>query len=226
MGAPGARSHRAEDMVLGVVCMLGGISFLAHLVVVATLPTVANAGDAAAFAAHQGTYIALALTAVATATFLIAFFGALGRMVAGNSPELATGAALAASVGILLIILGPVFYVGALMAAPQAVSGSAFQASATFEAAYWGSMVDTFGSVGQPPLGVGLVLLGWLGWRNRSLPRWLAIVSMAGGIAAFPATVAGSLAIVSLGAATVLSIAVGVILLGAPGRESLSKPAY
>lgn len=212
MGEPFARSRRAENLVLGTVCMLGGISFLAHLVVVGMLPSVANAGDAAAYSSHQAAYIALALTAVATATFFIAFFGALGRMVGGGVQELATGGALAASTGILLIILGPVLYVGALMAAPQAVSGSAFQASATFEAAFWGSMVDVLGAVGQPPLGVGLVLLGWLAWRNRSLPRWLAAVGILGGIAALPATFVPALAIVSLGAATVLSLAVGVIV--------------
>ena len=220
MGEPVARSGRAENVVLGIVSLLGGISFVAHLVVVGTLPSVANAGDAAAYSSHQASYIALALTAVATATFLIAFFGALGRMVGSGAQGLATGGALAASTGVLLIILGPVLYVGALMAAPQAVAGSAYQASATFEMAFWGSMVDVLGAVGQPPLGVGLLLLGWLAWRNRSLPRWLAVVTLVGGVAAFPATFAPTVAIVSLGAATVLSLAVGVIVIRGPGSAA------
>ena len=220
MGASIARLHRAESLVLGIVCALGGISFIAHLVVVAALPPVANAGDAIAYSSHQGTYIALALTAVAMAAFFSTFFGALGAMVGSNSRELATGAALAASIGILLIILGPVLYVGALMAAPDAVSGSTFQASATFEAAFWGSMVDVFGAVGQLPLGVGLVLFGWLALRGKGLPPWLAVVALIGGVAAFPAIVASTLDIVSLGAATVLSLAVGVMVIRASGRPS------
>lgn len=212
-------SEGREDSLFGAIALLSGGSFLFHLGVVAALPSANSYQEVAVYKAHQTVFVLLLISILLFTMFGVAFSAGLGRVLAPYSSAVAAGASATLAMGILIIGLAIVLSIGALGAISQLPADSSYTSSASFEGAFWASLQGTMNSFGDGLMGLGLLLFGLVAWRSSAVPKWLAVIGLIGGVGGFLAIVADPLAIVSFGAFTVWSIAVGVLLL----RGSMKK---
>ena len=200
------------ELVFGVLSILTGVSFLAHLVAVGLLPSPATYREVASYQSNSTPYVFLLLTILAFNAFAFAFCAGLSRLLADRSPLVAAAGAFTLGAGVLLTGLGVVLSVGALTAIAQLPQDSAYTASASFEGAFWANLQGETNSFGNGLMGLGFMLVAWAAWRNSLTPRWLSAIALIGGIGSFGAILADPLAIVNYGALTVWGFAVGIIL--------------
>jgi hypothetical protein len=220
----GSRSETRGNSIFGVVAILSGVSFLVHLGVVAALPSANTYQEVSVYRSNQTIFTLLLLSMLAFTMFGIAFSAGLSRMLAPRSSMLAASATLTLTAGILVTGLGIVLSIGALAAIAQLPSDSAYNTSAAFEGAFWANLQGLTNSFGDGLMGIGLLLLGVVAWDSKTVPNWLAIIGIVGGAGAFLAIASDALSIVSFGAFTVWSIAVGYIILRGPRKEGATEP--
>jgi hypothetical protein len=70
----------SRHRLLGLLGLLAGLSFLAHIAVVFSLPSPSPLHELEAYNAHTATYAALFLTVVAFAAFALPFIGGLAPL--------------------------------------------------------------------------------------------------------------------------------------------------
>jgi len=121
-----------------------------------------------------------------TALFLLTIvYFALGTLLRAKSRSLALAATLLSAAGMLLFGIAyfiPAQALGALGLVGHLAPGAAEPA---YQGAFW---YDFSVSLLVPALyvwGAGQVLFGWLAWRSRVLPGWLAVIGLISGIASF-----------------------------------------
>ncbi|MFI5283411.1 MAG: DUF4386 family protein [Candidatus Dormibacterales bacterium] len=204
------------SVFFGVIAILTGVSFLAHLGVVFALPSPDSYQELAAYRDHQTVYALLFISIVVFCILAFTFLVGLGRLLALRSSLLAAGATTAVALGIFVTALGVVLSIGALAALNGLPSDPAYSANSAFEAAFWANLQSLTNVFGDAFLGFGLLLLGWVAWGGPQVPKWLAIISMIGGLGALAGIVADSLGGLGFLAVTVWSLVVGVKILRRP----------
>jgi Domain of unknown function (DUF4386) len=135
--------------------------------------------------ANQAGYVTGAYVALAWSVFSIPFVVGLGTLLRGKSRSLALAATLLSAVGILLFGIAyfiPAQALGVLRLVGNLAPGTK---EAIYQAAFWYYFSVSLLVPALYAWGVGQVLFGWLVWRSRVLPSWLAVIGMISGIASF-----------------------------------------
>ena len=174
--------------------------------------------------ANQASYTTSAYVALAWSVFSIPFVVGLGTLLRAKSRSLALAATLLSAVGMLLFgiayfipaqALGVLGLVGHL--APSA-------AESTYQGAFWYHFSVSLLVPALYVWGPGQLLFGWLVWRSRVLPSWLAVFGLISGIASFAPPFRFVQAIV-LDSFMLWSFTTSIVLLrsGAAARDCLSQ---
>ena len=221
-----ADSETRGNALAGAFSLLAAIFTAAFYVFLTVLPSPSSTSVLSSFITNGNPYTELFITSVFFGAFGILFIGGLGRLLAPKSPKVASGATLLAAIGVLLVALAPIVFVGALSSITSSPSGPTYQAIATYQAAFWYSEYYIFLIVGVLFISAGLILFGWLNWRTGILPNWLTYVAVVGGVAEFVSIplsgfVSFILSIVNVAAVIIWGLVVGVILL----RRQHSTPS-
>ncbi len=178
---PSADGNRGPALV-GLLGILGGVMLAALILDGIFQPSPTPLNVLAAYRTHTAVYFAALILSVAFAGFGIPFVAGLGRVLASQSRTVAPGATLLAAFGIAVLMLSNLLSVGALWVITGFDPGPAYQASATYEAAFWSGMSLVFNTAGYMLFGAGLFLFGWLAWKSDEVPRWLSRAAVLGGI--------------------------------------------
>ena len=156
--------------------------------------------------------------------FSIPFVVGLGTLLRAKSSSFALAAMLLSSVGILLLGFANFIQVGALGALSLVGNLAPSTAEATYHGAFWYHFEVSLMTPALFAWGLGQVLFGWLAWRSRVLPSWLAVLGMIGGIASFGPPFAYVLVIV-FGSFIVWGFTTGILLLQSRGQSRQTVPA-
>jgi len=221
-------SEARGNSLVGAFSLLAGISTVMLFVIMASMPSPTPPNVLSSYTSNTDPYVALFIVAVIFAFFGILFFGSLGRLLASKSPKVASSAALLAAIGVLVLALGPILFVGALASITSSPSGPNYQAIATYQAAFWSSQFFLFVIGGILFISGAMILFGWLSWKAGILPNWLSYVAFVGGAAGFleiPVSGPASffLSILSAAAVAIWGLVIGVVLLRRPHSTQSAK---
>jgi len=167
---------------LVVLAFLSGILSLLFLLGSLQPPPVSPAQQLLFAASHRGAYGLFASLVLTWSVFSIPFAGTLATLLRAKNGTLASSAQLLVASGVLLLSFGIYMHIGALLSivaagAPPHVAG------ATYQAAIWSSLGFYLTDPGLMAWGLGQFLFGWLAWRSKVFPNWVAVVGMIGGVA-------------------------------------------
>jgi hypothetical protein len=180
----------------------------------AALQVLAIAARHAAQLYVSGSLSLLALGALAVA------YGAIATLVRGRGAVLATVAALLGGIGAFCGALVNVL-VGVNVAA-AATAHLTHEAAARFLVATFNSGFEqVFSAVYFAGIVLAPVLMGIALWRSRSVPRWLAVLFVAGLELAQQVPSAGPVRVIAL----MLPFAVVMVLLGARVWQAAARPS-
>ena len=198
-------------LVSALTLALGAVLYL-H----ASPPTAAQ--EWSNYNANQASYTTGAYVALAWSVFSLPFVVGLGTLLHGKSRSLALAATLFSAVGILLFglayfiparALGVLGLVGNLAPSP---------AESTYQGAFWYHFSLSLLVPALYVWGPSQVLFGWLAWRSRVLPSWLAVFGLVSGMASFAPPFRFVQAIV-LDSFCLWSFITGIVLLRSRGQE-------
>jgi hypothetical protein len=219
-GAPTVLEQRGHA-ILGILGVLTGVLIVGSIVASTFEPSPTPLNALSTYLNNVNLYwIVFGLTAAAVSVG-IPFFAGTGRLLSPRSPVIASAAAITIVAGILVAVLGSLLSVGAYWAITQAPAGTN-SSNAVFEAAFWDNFSGIFSIFGFFLAGVGFILFGWLGWRSRIMPDWLAIIGFIGGIAGLLASVTFFGFIIILAAFAIWGFVIGGRLLMTPRRMAAS----
>ena len=137
------------------------------------------------YTANQASYTTSAYVALTWSVFSIPFVVGLGTLLRAKSSSLALAATLLSAVGMLLF--GFAYFISAQALGVLGLVGNLAPgtAEATYHAAFWYYFSVSLLVPALYAWGLGQLLFGWLAWRSRVLPSWLAVLGMISGIASF-----------------------------------------
>jgi len=135
--------------------------------------------------ANQASYTTSAYLALTWSVFSIPFVVGLGRLLRAKSRSFALAATLLSTVGMLLF--GIAYFLPAQALGVLGLVGNLAPsiAEATYQGAFWYYFSVSLLVPALYVWGLGQVLFGWLAWRIRVLPSWLAVLGLISGIASF-----------------------------------------
>jgi Domain of unknown function (DUF4386) len=137
------------------------------------------------YTANQASYTTSAYVALTWSVFSIPFVVGLGTLLRAKSSSLALAATLLSSVGMLLF--GFAYFISAQALGVLGLVGNLTPgtAEATYHAAFWYYFSVSLLVPALYAWGLGQLLFGWLAWRSRVLPGFLAVIGLISGIASF-----------------------------------------
>ena len=194
------------------------LSAIVTVILVATAaPPVGPAADLlSSFRAHQGRYLLLAVVVLIWAIVSVLHVVAIGRLVAADRPVLAFAGTLLLSGGVLLLGFGTFEFVGAFFSIMAAGDTTGQLSQASFHAIFWANLSFMLSDPGLMTMGAGQLIVGWLLWSGRGMPRYVAAAGMTGGIAGLLTLAVYQtpmLAIIQLLAFALTAAATGIALL-------------
>jgi hypothetical protein len=164
-------------------------------------------------------YVSGSLSLLALGALAVAY-GAIATLVRGRGAVLATVAALLGGIGAFCGALVNVL-VGVNVAA-AATAHLTHEAAARFLVATFNSGFEqVFSAVYFAGIVLAPVLMGIALWRSRSVPRWLAVLFVAGLELAQQVPSAGPVRVIAL----MLPFAVVMVLLGARVWQAAARPS-
>ena len=204
-------------------------ALLTLLLVVSAAPPPGSAGDLLPyFRAHQPRFVILAVAVLAWVVVSLPVVIAITRLVGHVHPVLASAGAVLSAGGILLLGFGTFIFVGAFFALAAANDAAPSAAQAAYQAAIWRNLSFLLSDPGLMTLGAGQLVLGWLTWRGRAFPRYLAALGIMGGIAGLLTLAVYQtpvLAIVQLLAWSITAAAAGLVLFRHNRTPPIEPPA-
>lgn len=213
----GSVEREEGSSIVGVLGVLTGIDLIGLVVVSASLGSPAPLDAYSSYLGHVNLYWTWFALSSLSAVLGIPFLAGLVQHVGSRSRRVTSAAMLTTTAGIIVATLATVLTVSVLYSISQIPVGLVNQGSAEFEAAVWLSITDGFIPIGYALLGMGFVLLAWLGWSDDRMPRWVAIVTAVGGVAGLVTPFASigfeGVPVIVLAAAIVVSFAMGIQLL-------------
>ena len=167
------------SLLVAALTLLLGVVLYLH-----PSPTTA-AQELSNYNANQASYTTSAYVALTWSVFSIPFVVGLGTLLRAKSSSLALAATLLSSAGILLF--GFAYFISAQALGVLGLVGNLAPgtAEATYHAAFWYYFSVSLLVPALYAWGLGQLLFGWLAWRSRVLPSWLAVLGMISGIASF-----------------------------------------
>jgi hypothetical protein len=191
-------------------------AFLTLLLVVSAAPPPGSAADLLPyFRAHLPRFVILAVVVLAWVVVSLPVVIAIARLVGDDHPMLASAGALLSAGGILLLGFGTFIFIGAFFALAAANDAAPSAAHAAYQAAVWRNLSFLLSDPGLMTLGAGQLVFGWLAWRGRAFPRYVAALGILGGIAGLLTLAVyqtPALAIVQLLALSITAAAAGLVL--------------
>lgn len=207
------------SLLVAALTLLLGVFLYLH-----ASPTTA-AQELSNYNANQASYTSSAYVALTWSVFSIPFVVGLGALLRAKSSSLALAAALLSSVGILLFGFAyfiPAQALGVLGLVGNLAPGTA---EATYHAAFWYYFSVSLLVPALYAWGLGQLLFGWLAWRSRVLPSWLAVLGMISGIASFAPPFRFVQAIV-LDSFILWGLTTGILLLRSRGLPPCNLPHH
>ncbi len=217
MSDPPPVDHRA--VFAGFAIAAGLLSFLL-LVPAASPAPPAPAELLSYFEAHRATYVLMAVAVLLWASAAIPFIVGLGALLARAGRALARAAVLLATGGVLLLSFATFEFVGAFTAVSAAQHLAPSPAEAAYQAGIWSHLSFYLTDPGLMTLGLGQFLFAVLAWRGGALPKLVAAIGYAGGVAGLLTLAVyetGVLAVAQIAAFGAWGIVTGVVLLMRPG---------
>jgi hypothetical protein len=172
------------------------------------------------FATHRGFFVLLAVVVLTWAVFSVPFVVALGQWLRVKSRSFALAATILSAVGILLLGFAIFARIGAFLSI-LAASSSPTAPDAAYQAAIWGNLFFFLTDPGLMTWGLGQLLFGWLAWKSGTLPNWVSVVGIVGGIAGLLTLAvyqSAMLALLQLASFAVWGVATGTCLLRRRGK--------
>lgn len=211
-----------DRRLLGVFCVCAGLSTVALVSLAAGPGPLEPAELLPYFQAHRTRYGASATVTLLWVLAALPFIATLKEMLGAERRVLASAATLLSASGVALLGFGTFIAIGSFFALDIASSGIAARLQAPYQAAIWRSLGFLLSDPGLMILGAGQVLFAWIAVRT-TVPRWLAIVGFAGGIAGL-LTLAiyqtPALAMVQLVSFAICAFAAGIGLLRRPPQAA------
>ena len=219
MRRPLSLDHAAPDRkLLASLSLATGLLTLA-LVLLSAGPGRMEPGDLLPyFQAHRARYVISATATLLWILVTIPFVAVLKDMLGPERRALATAATLLSASGVAMLGFGTFVAIGSFFALDSVSSGIAARLQAPYQAAIWRAFGFLLSDPGLMALGGGQLLFSWLA-LGTTVPRWLVIVGIVGGIAGLLTLAVFQtpiLALVQLLSLAVTAFAAGLALVRAP----------
>jgi hypothetical protein len=213
---PGHPDHR---LAFAAFSFAAGLLTLLLIVSSAGPPPSSPAELLAYFEAHRSRYLLLGVAVLSWASAAIPFIAGLGALLAPRGKALARAAMLLAAGGVLLLGFATFESVGAFAAVSAAGRLAPSPAEAAYQAAIWSHLSFYLTDPGLMTLGLGQFLFAILAWKSGVLPKLVAAIGYAGGVAGLLTLAVyetSMLALTQLAAFAIWGFATGVALLKMP----------
>ena len=207
-----ARPDAEPGRIVAVFSLLSGVLSVLFLILTLVSPPGPHLSNYAGNIAFYEAYLVLILF---WAVVSVPFVGGLRKMLGPRNSTLALSAALLSTGGILLLAFAVDMYVGTLVSILTAGNPPSL-AETDYQVAIWRNLSFILTDPALMAWGLGQFLFGWLAWKSKTLPKWVAGIGMIGGVegllteAVYQTPV---LAVVQLASFGIWGIVVGITLL-------------
>jgi len=185
-------------------------------------PPALNSPLVAYLVENKGRFILFAILILVWSVISIPLVIASGILLGKKSKSLAFLATIVSTVGILLLGFGVFTYIAAFLSILN-LNTSLNQATSEYHAAIWGQLSYYLTDPGLMIWGFGQLLFGWLAWKAKVLPNWLAVIGIIGGIAGLLTLAvyqSSLLALLQISSFAIWGLTIGTILLKRKNNKS------